>query len=139
MPVRITGLKELRAELRAAADASPREVTAALREGAKTVAARSNELAPQGKTGALKADGRPFATGTRAGVRYRLPYAGVQEFAVNWSRRNRTGKGTNEVHYTKGGPPPRFAYRSVDELGPGLLDATFERITNILRCHGWFR
>jgi hypothetical protein len=138
MPVRISGLRELRAELRAAADATPRELTAALREGAKTVTERSNQLAPE-KNGALKADGRPFATATRAGVRYRLPYAGVQEYAVTWTRRNRSGKGTNEVRYTKLGPPPRFAHRAVEQEGPLLVEATFERLVAILRCHGWFR
>jgi hypothetical protein len=161
MPIEIRGLRELRAELKALETKAPREVTAALRVGAVQVAARANELAPRGRTGRLAADGRPYATMRSAGVRYTLIYAPVQEFAVDWLRRNRGGTaksgsvsrgekgahfgrgatvaGTNEVHYTKNGSPPRFAFKAVEQLGPRLIDETFERLVGILRAHGWFR
>lgn len=137
MPIEIVGLKEIRAELRALESSTVREITAALKVGATEVAARSNALAPRGKTGRLAADGRPFATQRSAGVRYTLVYAPVQEFARTWQR---TVKGKAEtVHYTKPGPAPRFAYRAIDQLADKLMDETFARLVAILRAHGWFR
>lgn len=162
MPIVVTGLKELRAELKALDKTAPREINAALREGAKVVTARAVQYAPE-KDGDLRGSARPFSTARAAGVRFTVPYAGVQEFAVNWYRHNRGPKGStrtggamtkaqkkhlrdagggggvNEVHYTKNGPPPRFAYKAVEELAEGLMAATFERLVNILKCHGWFR
>jgi Bacteriophage HK97-gp10, putative tail-component len=126
MPVVIEGLAELRAELRAAADATPREVTKALRGGAAKVAARAVQLAPVGKTGQLAASGKAFSTQRAAGVRFSAPYAGVAEF--------KRGGGWFQNH----GPTPRFAYRAVDELGPGLVQEAFDALTEILRCHGFW-
>jgi hypothetical protein len=138
MPIEISGLKELRAELKALDRAVPRELNAALKEGAKVVTARAVQLAPQGKTGNLKGSGRPFSNASGAGVRFSVPYAGVQEFATSWQRRSRAGK-PETVHYRKDGPPPRFAYKAINELGDGLVADTFDRILGVLRCHGWFR
>ena len=46
--------------------------------------------------------------------------------------------GVDPVDYTNLPPPPRFATRACDELGPKLVDLTFDKITDILRAHGWF-
>jgi hypothetical protein len=137
MAFEVKGLKELRAELKAAADAAPREVTKALKVGAVEVAARAAVLAPQGKTGRLKADARPYATARAAGVRFTLPYAPVQEFARTWQRTTKGGQ--QAVHYTKPGRAPRFAYKAVEELADKLMDETFARLVDILKLHGWFK
>ena len=137
MPIRITGIKELRAALKDVDRRLPSEVTAALREGARTVTALSNQLAPRDK-GTLSANGRPFSTTKAAGVRYTLIYAGVQEFATRWQRHTPGGSGVEQVHYTKNGPPPRFAYRAANQLAEPLMEETFERLVTILRAQGWF-
>ena len=157
MPIEVHGLKELRAALREAAAASPREVRTALLEGAKEVAELSNRYAPRGQTGKLSSNGKAFATQTKAGVRYNLIYAGVQEFADHvWLRRSRgsgtsvtrsmknyhkhggTVSGADPVDYTGLPPTPRFAFKAVNELGPKLVDQTFTALTDILKAHGWF-
>jgi hypothetical protein len=160
MPIRIEGLKELRAELRNAALASPREVTVALGEGAQEVAARARELAPK-RSGQMASTGKAFSSPTRAGVRFSHPGAGVQEFATTYHRQppghggvearasrrhirrgHMSSGGMVEVHMVNvaavGPSGGRFAYKAVDELGPLLIESTFERITEILKCHGWF-
>lgn len=159
MPIYVTGLKDIRKELRLAQDAAPREITAALRPGAEKVTARANQLAPRGASGKLSSNGKPFATTTRAGVRYTLIYAPVQEFAAGvWLRRARgsgvsgvtrgtknyvrhggqTPQGVDQVDYTHLAPTPRFATRAVEELADGLMDEAFANLVEVLKCHGWF-
>lgn len=159
MPIEIEGLKDLQAALRAAADASPREISKALRDGARKVTVKSRGYTPVGKTGALAADGRAFSTQNAAGVRYTLPYAGVQEFGNVYLRRNRGGgQGSLSVKAKQAGRAgksapsgynlttankqhaaiPRFAWRAVNELAPKLVEETFVAITDVLKCHGWF-
>lgn len=154
VPVEIVGLKDLRKALKEAADATPREVTAALKEGAVEVTGRARGYI-HSRSGKLAANAKPYATQREAGVRFTLVYAPVQEFGTTWTRRNpRSGRGkvtkgekravraggkaagTNTVHYTT--PTPRFANRAVDELGPELAEATFNRLCRILEAHGWF-
>jgi hypothetical protein len=166
MPIEIVGLKELRAELKAAALASPREVTAALREGADQVAARARDLAPKGTgetAGQMASTGKAYSTTVSAGVKFRHPGAGVQEFATTYYRQSPGSGGTQaratKSHIRKGhisakegglvevhmvnvsAPGPsggRFAYKAVDELAPALMESTFARLSEILECHGWF-
>ena len=139
MPIVIYGLKELRAELKEVSKAAPREINAALKEGAKTITARAVQLAPV-KTGAMRGTAKPFSTARAAGVRFTSPYASVHEFATVWHRRARGGIALEEqVRYVKGLAPPRFAFRAVEELADGLVDVTFDRLVQVLRGHGWFR
>lgn len=157
MPIVVHGLKEMRAALRETADASPREIRDALLADAKVITARSNELAPR-RSGKLAGNGRPYATTTQAGVRYTLIYAPVQEFADHvWLRHERgaggapvsrsakkhfkrTGDsgGMEPVDYSGLPPTPRFANRAVEELGPGLIQSSFDRLVEVLKAHGWF-
>lgn len=155
MPMRVEGLDQLRAALRAAPDASAREVRKALRGGAVKVTARARQNAPK-KSGRLAGSLRPFATQRSAGVRSTLIYAGVQEFAVDWVRSNprrghaatrgeklvgraggRSG-GTNTVHYNALPATPRFATKAVEDLAPELMEETFDQLVAILHLHGWF-
>lgn len=167
MPIEIEGLKELRAELRNAELASPRELTAALKEGADAVTGKAREFAPK-RSGKMAGSLRSFSSATTAGVQSSHPGAGVQEFATTYYRRA-PGKGAhiksvttdralkrhikhgeisgsdsglvevNMVNVSAPGPSGgRFAYKAIDDLGEALIDSTFERITNILTAHGWF-
>lgn len=155
----IDGLKELRAALRAAPQAAVSEITRAAKPAAQQVTARAVEFAPI-KSGTLRGSAAPTATSRSFGVRFTAPYAGVQEFAVAYYRRTRgsgrgrvtagerrvakTGgsapSGSNEVHLQHvNGPPPRFAYRAIEELGPKLAETVvWPAILDVLRLHGWF-
>src|SRR5580704_6548532 len=99
MPIVITGLKELRAELKAAELATPREVNAALKVGADEVAALARTFAPK-KTGKMASSLRSFSTARSAGVRSSHPGAGVQEFATTY-RRQPAGHGGVEARAAK--------------------------------------
>ena len=77
--VRIEGLAELRRDLRRASPDVRRDVTRALKEGARVVATAAVPFTARG-TGKLAAGWRPGASGNSAFVRNRVPYAGVQEF-----------------------------------------------------------
>lgn len=162
MPITIEGLKELRAELRSAEMASPRELTVALKEGADSVTARAKELVPK-RSGKMASSLRSFSSATSAGVQSSHPGAGVQEFATTYYRQA-AGRGgvqdraakrhirKGEMSASEGGmqevtlvnvsaPGPsggRFAYKAIDDIGEALIDSTFDRITAILTAHGWF-
>ncbi|MCU4184028.1 hypothetical protein K6U06_06625 [Acidiferrimicrobium sp. IK] len=157
MPVELIGFRELLGELATAKGKSRRSVATGLAVAAKTIADKANQYAPRGKTGNLSANGRPYYTTISAGVAYTLIYAPVQEFAVDWTRRSRGhgggpatrgekkarangagGAGTNEVHYTKLGSPPRFAWRALQELQDGLILDVYDQVIGDLRCNGWF-
>ena len=77
--VRVEGLAALQKDLRQMQPAAKREVTKALKEGAKVVAAASGPLAAR-RSGKLAGSFRAGAAGNAAFVRSRLPYAAVQEF-----------------------------------------------------------
>jgi hypothetical protein len=162
MPIVVTGLKELRAELAALPGATDAEITTALKGGAVKLAARAKQLAPK-KTGKLAASGTAFATPLSAGVKFTHPGSNVQEFATDYLRQP-PGKGGTAArrlkrHVAKGdvkvadsGLVPvhmvnvqpkgmsggRFAYKARDELAPVLMESTWEGLVEILRCHGWF-
>lgn len=78
--VRVEGLQDVRSSLRKLERLEERkEVTRALKEGARVVSVAAVPLAAR-RTGALARSFRPGAAGNSAFVRSRLPYAGVQEF-----------------------------------------------------------
>lgn len=134
----IVGLKELLAELRAAENASPREVTKALKPAAAQLTARAQaKLNAKGGTGKMAASARPFSTQRAAGVRFSHPGAGVEEFATQYKRRNKGGT-VSVITIRKGGSPPRFLYKAIDELGPKLIDGILDLLIEIWKCHGWF-
>jgi len=162
MPIYVTGLKELRKELKAVPDASVRELNAALKGIAVKVTARARELTPV-KSGKMAASAKPFVSAKGAGVRYSHPGASVQEFATDYLRAapgRADGKGhrATKKHINLGGMSAsaggmvpvhmvnvtakgdgggRFAHKAVDELGPVLIEETFEKILEVVRCHGW--
>lgn len=77
--VKIEGLRELRRVLRQTDAESARALQAGLKDAAGVVAADAAAHAPR-RSGALAASIRPYAAGNKAGIRSRLPYAGVVHF-----------------------------------------------------------
>lgn len=132
--VEIEGLTELRRAMRQAADATPAELSRALREASKVLQRRMVALAPS-RDGKLRASIRPFSTATSSGARSRLPYAAVQEFAKAY-RRTRAGK-THRVVMHNVGEPPRFGYKALDQVQDELIAAVHEAIITLLAAKGW--
>lgn len=77
--VKVEGLAELRRDLRHLEPETAQQIQGVLKDAADIVAREAALLAPR-RTGALAESYRPFTRGARAGVRSRLPYAGVHEF-----------------------------------------------------------
>ena len=77
--VKIEGLRELRRVLRQTDVESARALQRGLKDAASVVATEAASRAPH-RTGELARSIRPYAAGNKAGVRSRLPYAGV----VHW-------------------------------------------------------
>lgn len=125
--VRIDGLRELRRDLRAMGlRVEGRGLTAALRSGAEEVATASGPLV-RGRSGDLARSYRAGAAGTRAYVRSRLPYAGVQEFGG--------------VIRPKGTPikitPQTPVTRALDAKTEAIVDRLGDAIDDLARQHGW--
>ena len=77
--VKIEGLRDLRRVLRQTDVESARALQGGLKDAASVVATEAAAHAPR-RSGALAKSIRPYAAGNKAGVRSRLPYAGV----VHW-------------------------------------------------------
>lgn len=164
----IEGLPQLRAQLRAVADASIKEISTAAKPAAEQVTARAVALIPK-KTGAMAGTAKPISTSTSFGVRFSHVGAPVQEFADHvWLRRARQSQdaspaqresrarsvtrgqknyakhggsvgGADPVDYTNLPATPRFATRAIQELGDKLSESVvWPRIIDVLKAHGWF-
>jgi len=79
--VKVEGLADIRKSLRKLErTGQSREVTRALKQGATLVATAARPFAAHGKTGVLAAGWRAGASGNKAFVKNKVPYAGVHEF-----------------------------------------------------------
>ena len=159
MPVTIVGIKELRAEMKAASDAVPAEVSKALKQGSNVLKQRMDALAPRGKTGRLAGGNKAFSNARSAGVANNVIYAGVVEFATEYYRRPPGGTkgygslskgaknaarhgraaagGAVKVTVRKGGSPPRFGYKALDQVGDEVAQVVYDALVELLACHGW--
>lgn len=118
--VNVHGLAELRRDLRAQDRETLKEVQGALKRGAELTAREAASLAPN-RTGQLAAGYRPFTRGNIAGVRNRVPYAGVIEYGGTISP-----KGTR-IEIRRYEPVTRAVERQrdriVQEIGDGIQAA----------------
>lgn len=133
--VRVEGLASLRTSLRKLEHIEERrEVTGALREGAVVVAAAARPLVQNRveattsyRPGALAASYRPGASGNKAFVRSRLPYAGVQEFGG--------------VIRPKGTPITIKAQepltRALEMRADSIVDKVSDALDAVFRAAGW--
>lgn len=124
--VRVTGLRELRRDLKKLPGQSNRELSKELREAVLPVVVRAKALAPR-RTGALVASLKPFALGTRAGVRSRLPYAPVQHWGGTISP-----LGTPiRIRRTE------FITRAIDEMDDRIVDELGDAVERAAKKLGW--
>jgi phage gpG-like protein len=113
--VKVNGLAELRRDLRRLQPALATQLSRVLKEAASIVAADAASLAPR-KTGALAASYRPYASGNRAGVRSRLPYAAVHEYGGTISPRGA------DILIARSEPVSRAVARNTDAIMRELED-----------------
>lgn len=144
--IRIDGYSEFMAGLKDA----PRRVELAarrsLRASATKVVTRAAVYAPRGRTGNLASNTTIRVGQNRITIDWNVPYAGVQDWAVDYLRANRgvegpaargmkktyrqkghVGVGFHEVHMRNVPAPPRFAFKAraelADQIGQELIDA----------------
>jgi hypothetical protein len=128
----IEGLSEFRAALRAAEEATPRELTAALKAAGLPIVQRAAYFAPK-RTGQLAASYKASATGTRAQIVSKVPYGAGAEWGTH-------GKWAGFKKY-RGAPDSgdrgRFVWRALLELSDEVMDDIANRLEEILTIHGW--
>lgn len=125
--IRIEGLADLQRDLKGLQKADEsREVRKALKEGAKVVATASRPLAAR-KTGKLAASFRPGASGNKAFVRSRLPYAAVHEFGG-------TIKPKGAPVVIKATPA---ATRALEKNEERIVDKIGDALDELATRHGW--
>lgn len=128
-PIRIDtpGLRDLMRDLRAMGDRDgPRAVRSGLREGARVVSTAAGPKAPV-RSGQLAASYRPGATGAKAFVRSRLPYAAVHEFGGTISPRG------TPIHIR----PSRPIHEAFEDKSENVIDVIGDELEKAARRHGW--
>lgn len=126
--VEIDGLKEFRRELRRAEQASPRDLTKAIRAAGKPPLERARALTPV-RSGDLRAGWRVRASGSTGSLANVEPYAG----GVVWGKRGKW-KG-----FRKYGGTPRFAGQAIDDTADEIQEIITRNLEEILTAYGWFR
>ena len=125
----VTNLKDFQRDLRLAADATPRELTKALRKVGVPVAAAAGASAPR-RTGTLAAGYRVSVSGTIGRIVSSVPYAGGAE----WGQR---GKWKGFLKYGAAGT--RFAGRAIEDQADRILADVATELHDIIDLHGWGR
>lgn len=119
--VDVSGLRDLRKDLRALDKTVSRALTADLKKALTPVAALANQNAPVGDTGRLSHGTKAFASGSRVGLRNTLPYANP----IHWGWRSR------------GIAPSKFGTRAIDTRGDQIVDDLGDSIMDHARRHGF--
>lgn len=127
--VEIENLRAFQRDLRAAADASPRELTAALKKAGDPVVKRAAQLSPR-LTGALAGSYKAQVRGTTGSIQSGVPYGAGAEWGTK-------GKWSG---FTKYGPPgSRFAGLAVDDAAEEIAEIIAKELQDIVELHGWAR
>jgi phage gpG-like protein len=160
----IVGYSDLMAELKAMPPRYRRAVTGVFRDQARAIVRQAGVFAPAGQATGRTTSGR-LATDVSirvgqnyAAITWNAPYAGVQEFATDYLRRNPThrpkvvaprgmkktyrqtgtvGSGYHEVHF-RWAPPPRFIYRAWRTMRPRIETQVQERLIAASTESKWF-
>lgn len=114
--IQADGLREFRRDLRKLDMETDVALRKELREAAGTIAHEASLLAPR-RTGALAASYRPFTSLKGAGVRSKLPYAGVHEYGGVISPRG------TDIRIRRSLPVTRAVIREQDAIVESLGDA----------------
>lgn len=130
MPVKVEGLREFRAALRASEVGSTRQLSAALRVASLPVVHKASSFAPS-RTGALRGGYGVSVRGTRASIINRVPYAAGAEWGVR-------GKWAGFLKYPgPEGGRGRFAYRAVHESETLIVQSIYLAMRKIITVNGW--
>lgn len=134
--IEITNLAAFRSALRRAQDATPRELSKAIRKAGQPIVKRAAEVAPH-RSGALARSYTLRASGTSGRIFSRVPYGVGAEWGLHgkWKgfRRYRAfGTGASRGR-------GRFAWRAVVEREEEIAQIITEEIREILTIHGWAR
>lgn len=160
----IEGYADLMAELKAMPPRYRRATTEVFRAQARAVVRQAGVYAPVGQASGRITSGR-LATDVSirigqsyASITWNAPYAGVQEFAVDYLRRNRgtkpaivaprgtkktyrqtgaVGSGYHEVHF-RWEPPPRFIYKAWKQVRPKIEKELTQRFVAASTQSKWF-
>ncbi|MGH2692320.1 MAG: hypothetical protein ACRDHM_07420 [Actinomycetota bacterium] len=124
--VRVEGLTEFRSALRASIQATPRELTRALKRAGDPILAALRGI-PAHRSGALAGGYRARARGTTAEITNVMPYGAGAE----WGAR---GKWKGFLRY---GGPGRFAARKVDEKAEETMLRVSEELEQVIMIQGW--
>ena len=141
--IEIENLAAFRRDLKAAADASPRELSAALREAGKPVLERVKQVAAVGRPpkdkhpGLLRGSYRIRVRTTSAFLASTAPYGAGAEWGLhgNWKGfRKYPAYGTGRA-----AGRGRFAWRAVVEKEDEIFEVMTKRLQDIITIHGWAR
>jgi phage gpG-like protein len=124
--IRTDGLRDLRRDFKRVDRDIDRGLVGDLRDEVAKVAAEASMLAPR-RTGALAGSYRPFVTMRAAGIRSRLPYAGVHEYGGTISPRGA------DIVIRRSEPVTRAVARQEDAIVDGFGDA----VEKAARRAGW--
>ena len=139
----IENLAKFRRDLKAAADASPRELSAALREAGKPVLERVKQVAAVGRPpadkhpGLLRSSYRIRVRSTSAFLMSTAPYGTGAEWGLHgkWKGfRKYPAFGTG-----RSAGRGRFAWRALVEKQDEIVEIMNERLQEIITIHGWAR
>jgi hypothetical protein len=122
----ISNLKEFQADLKAAMDATPRELTKALKVGGQPIIDSLRGI-PAHRSGALASSYKASVRGTTGSIVNAQPYAGGAEWGAHghW-------KG-----FMKYGPPGRFGALAIEVQADAVLQLIAEQLKDIITLHGW--
>lgn len=127
----LNGLVEFRHALDQAADATPRELTSALKSASKKVAMEARGYAPR-KSGKLAKGYKPYArsgkTKVETGVRNKVPYAPGAEFGMK-------GKWKGFRHL--GARAKRILFKAWAHWKDRLPREVFREVSRVAQAHGW--
>ncbi len=134
--IEITNLRAFRTQLRRAEDATPRELSAAIRKAGAPVVERAAQLAPR-RTGDLSKSYRIRTSGTTGQIYSSVPYGPGAEWGLHgkWRGFRRypafgTGAATGRG---------RFAWRAVVERQEEIAQTIADELREIVELHGWAR
>lgn len=126
--VKVVNLKLFLRDLRAAEDASPRELSKAIRAAGRSPLERVRQLAPS-RSGRLRSGYSVRAAGAIGRFVNLQPYGAGAEWGVH-------GKWSGFMRY---GPRGRFAWRAVQERAEEIAQDITEGLKEIIEILGWAR
>jgi hypothetical protein len=139
--VRITGLNEFRAALKAADAKAPRALSTALRRAGQPVLRRVQAIAPVGRRsddphpGLLQRSYGVQVRGTRAGIVSSAPYGAGAE----WGMHGKWAGFRDRYRPAPGETGGRFAFRALLEVEDEVAELVTEGLEEVITIQGWAR